>query len=356
MAQRGQDTAVASQFSGGSGRAGHFGSASDTGERRYRPPSCNQSSWAALQSEVAGGMNPLELARPSADSESCDGSSDLEGRLESACTPFVRPGVTLVACSAEPSDGTRKVVAALGSVFQRVFPSIRRTLLTPTASSGSSLTTGWSLVPFENLDWIRLESPICDDGLLVPRLLVERTVWITVFSLKAHARFGLRTPMTLHAELLAVGNPLIPWPLLASEAFRVMQPDLSVAWIPVGPTGSGPGPAALLDTRSDRMELALSRMAGIPAQALPHWREISKRFRVSQQKPPEDHVVELRPLDAVDLHAVQRGAARALRRHRWRVLRNDLALAFTNLHRVPDFSRRRLQVLREKFRWHRSDS
>ena len=301
-------------------------------------------------------LGPLELAQRSTDFESCDSSSELEGRLESACTRFVRPGVTLIACSAEPSDGTCEVVAALGSVFQRVFPSIRKTLLAPAASSESSLTAGWSFVPFENLDWMCLESPICDDGLLVPRLLVEGTVWVTIFSLKAHARFGLRTPMTLHTELLAVGNPLIPWPLLASEAFRVMQPDLSVAWIPVGPTGGDPGPTALLDTRSDRMELALSRMAGIPAQELPHWREISKRFRVPQQKPPEDHVVELRPLDAVDLRAARRGAARALRTHRWRVLRNDLARAFTNLHRVPDFSRRRLQVLREKFRWHRSDS
>jgi len=251
----------------------------------------------------------------------------------------------IVVCAAG-DDVMAGLVEQVGRAARRIRSGRPPMLLAP-ESDGVALPPGWARAPLAEVDdWIRLESPVHDGGVLVPRLCLRRTVWITIASLAAHPGFGFCTPFTVHLDILARANRNLAWPLLACDVYRLWQPDLAVACLPVAAAGAGSTPMALVDVRVDRLEVALASLAGVKASDLPHWREVAKRFpaagAASSLLPPT--VDE--PLLTLDLAAARAGAARALRAHANRQRIEDLRRSVTNLRRAPDFLRRRFQVSR----------
>lgn len=272
--------------------------------------------------------------------------ADLEAWMRRAMTT-ADAAADLVVCAAGDGDAVARVLEHVARAVRRIRPSGRPLFVTP-PSGGPACPPAWTEAPLADADaWVRLESPLDDRGLLVPRLCLRPSVWVTIAAVCADARFGLRTPFTAHLEILAAANPAIAWPRLACEVFRSWPPDLAVACLP-RPAGAGePGVQALADTRVDRLETVLAALAGVRTSDLPHWREVAAHFAIAagERRAPGSGAAVARL--SCDLAGTRAAAARAHRREAVARGLENVRRSVANLRRVPDFLRRRLEAARE---------
>jgi len=252
----------------------------------------------------------------------------------------------LIVCAAGDGAPVTHLLGSIERIARHLRPALRLRLLA-SSQYGPALPGGWSRLSLDTAeDWIRVESPVHDAGVLVPRVCFRATVWITLVTVAAHPRFGLRTPFTVHLEAMAMANLDVPWPLLACDVYRLWQPDLSIACLPRAHRTDVGTMLVLADQRGDRLEATLASLAGATAPELPYWREVAARFSVADAPSPGIPEEMTGALPGVNLSRAQAEAVHAVRRQLARRRRTDVRLAIGNLHRIPDFLGRRIAAAR----------
>lgn len=256
------------------------------------------------------------------------------------------PALDLVVCAGGYAGQMGDLLGSVGEAAERLRPGLRPILLVP-PSGGPAQPAGWGRMSLDAPDqWIRLESAVHEAGVLVPRVCLRRTAWLTVTTWGPHPRFGLRTPFTVHLDLMAIANPDVPWSLLACDVYRFWQPDLAIVCLPQAGAAPAAMALALADERIDRLEASLASLAGITTADLPYWCEVAARFRLADAVSPVLPRGVAVALPVPDLSRPRAAARRAVRLQAVRRRLADVRLSFVNLRRAPDFLRRRVTAAR----------
>lgn len=265
-------------------------------------------------------------------------AGDSPAALWPAVLPAVPPGRVVVYVASRGRDHrVADTARSLIGFLREAAPSCRVEVLDPGADPGAWWPTpiiDLAAEPPLTVDAVRLPA-----GATVPALWLEPFFLVTVCRAAPDPRFGFAAALAAQAALLD-GGAAIDLDL-AYEAHRLLAADLNVACGSLRYRDPG-SPGWWAASSSDvALEVALARAIGVSPERLPLLRHLARHELIDTRASSEGDVPALRGyLASAWRIRLRRARARAV--HAARVMAGDVVAAAANLHRIPQFVRRRV--------------